>query len=81
MGDWSTKATWMREAGATQAEWHPDGTLRSCTLAPLVPADDNADPADPKETPQARQIRERTERRDLAMRASGGPVRRLSDDA
>ncbi len=79
MTDWSTKTTWMRDAGATHAEWHPDGALKSATLSPTVPASDNADPADPKETLHARQVRERTERRDLAMKASGGPVRRLGE--
>lgn len=78
MSDWSDKTEWMRAARATHAEWFPDGTLRAVTLAPDAPATD-VGPAEQQETAFARQQRERKERRELAQRASGGPVPRLDE--
>ena len=79
MSDSDDKASWMRAVGATDASWAPSGELLSLRLGPAPVA---ADPNDDRETqpsmsPQERQRRERLERRAIAERASGGPVRRL----
>ena len=78
MSDHDDKASWMRAVGATDASWAPSGELLSLKLgpAPLPPDDDREDPAKSM-SPQERQRRERLERRAIAERASGGPVRRL----
>lgn len=79
--DWTSKIAFMREHGVVSATWsdniHPS-VLIDVRLAPDAPATD-VGPAEQQETAFARQQRERKERRELAQRASGGPVPRLDE--
>jgi len=76
--DWTTKTTWMRQAGVTDAAWSTEGHLVHAKLGALVPAE-VADPADKPETAAQRAAREREERRRVQFAASGGPVARLNE--
>lgn len=67
----------MREARASAASWHPDGTLATLQLQPLPPEQTERPEAKSLLTPQEREQAEREKRRDLTLRASGGPVMRL----
>lgn len=76
-------ATWMRSVGAVEASWHPDGTIASLKLgaAPVAVSEDEADDVPVKrKSAEARVIELRNERRRIALGASGGPVRRVSED-
>lgn len=74
--DWTQKASWMRDVGATDAAWSTDGTLVHLRLGPASPTLDT-DSTQPSLTPEAKAEAERVERRRVALGSSGGPVRRL----
>lgn len=75
--DWDSKAAWMRTVGATDAAWSTEGHLVHVKLGPAPTEEPQVEST---ESPTARLLRERRERRELASRASGGPIRRLSED-
>jgi len=79
-----TLAAWMRAVGATEASWSPDGTLTSLKLGPepveTIDEDDDTQSSRKKLSADAREIASRNERRRIALGASGGPVRRVSED-
>lgn len=84
--DWNLKVAFMRDNGATSAEWAtlPNGggeSLIAITIAPLSPAVDDDRTQPTTTSPQELERQQREQRRALASRASGGPVRRLSEDA
>lgn len=68
----------MRAQGVRVASWHQDGTLAHVELdaAPQPQTDTETQPSTIL-SPQERERRERIERREIASRASGGPVLRL----
>lgn len=78
---WSEKAEWMRDAGAIEAAWSPEGQLTHLKLGPPASRDDS-DGYDPVEsrTPVERERHEREERRRITLGSSGGPVKRLGAD-
>ncbi len=87
--DWETKIAFMRDRGLTSAKWSTvidpiRGTASEtlteavCGPAPVpLTEEETFRETQPSISPQARQQQERDQRRGLAQRASGGPVRRL----
>ena len=78
----SDRAAWMRAVGATEASWSPDGTLTSLKLGPepIVATDDDDEVPVKRRSAEAQAIALRAERRRVSLGASGGPVRRVSED-
>jgi hypothetical protein len=74
---WDTFAAWMRVVGASEASWSPDGRLLTLKLgpAPVTAADENETQSSLSPVEQERRARE--QRREMSLRASGGPVMRL----
>lgn len=52
--DWTPKTVWMRSVGATSATFHPDGTLASVVLAPLIAVPGPVEPVAPTLRPEPR---------------------------
>lgn len=71
--DWTTKAKWMREMGATAATWEGE-TLTSLSLGP-APVVDKAEPVEPM-TPEEVQQQLRAERARVSFAAASGLVGR-----
>ena len=76
---WTAQAEWMRDVGANEAAWSPDGQLTHLKLGPVPSPAMSDDPVE-RRTPLEYERHLRDERRRIALGSSGGPVRRLSAD-
>lgn len=75
--EWTAKTSWMRSVGATDAAWSTEGHLVHVKLGSAPLTEETL--TQPSLSPEERERRMREERKLVASRASGGPVRRLGD--
>lgn len=78
VGEWNARAEFLRRVGGKAGAWSTEGHLVHLEFFGPVTASEATPETQPSITPQERERREREARRDIASRASGGPVPRLS---
>lgn len=76
--DWTSKVAWMRDTGATKAEWaESSDKLLSVELGPVYPSADSDEASDEtQQKPGLKPSEREAQRRHLSLAATGSLVRR-----
>lgn len=77
--DWTSKVEFARAHGLVEASFSADGKLTAFKLGPTPVAEDDSRSTQQRFPTEEELLRDRAERRRVALRSSGGPVKRLGD--